>query len=362
MGGAEARHRVSVGVTDETAIRIGVDENGLGPRLGPLVVTAVTATTTGTGHRTAESRPRGALRKRLDDSKRLVAYGDSALGEAWGRAIVRRSTADPESPAALVAALSLDSSDELRAPCPSRHLNQCWGTTDEAFMADAELVATVERDLGRLEAKGVRVEHAACVLVCSRRLNTELERGRTRFAVDLHAMERLVLDARARTGREVVATCGKVGGYDRYSSVFGPLAGRLHAIAGEGRARSEYAFPGLGHLAFVRDADAKHLLVCMASLVGKWVRDAMMARIVRYHRALAAPTELPDASGYHDPVTSRFIRETRLTRAARELPDTCFERRAWDDVHDGSPSRLTARPDKRAAPPSARRAATRRSP
>jgi hypothetical protein len=76
----------------------------------------------------------------------------------------------------------------------------------------------------------------------------------------------------------------------------------------------------------VRDADDKHLLVCMASLVGKWIRDLLMARIVRYHRE--HDSELPDASGYHDPVTSRFIDATRLTRKKRALPDECFERNA----------------------------------
>jgi ribonuclease HII len=334
-------------VTEDTAVRIGVDENGLGPRLGPLVVTAVTATTSGGGHRRAESRPRGALRDRLGDSKRLVAYGDTALGEAWARALARRMGLRIDSPAALVHALSLDAAAELRSPCPTAHMDQCWGTTGEAFVAEPELLAKVERDLDRLHAQGVRVDRVSCVVVCALRLNESLERGFTRFDVDLHAMERLVVDARARAGRDVVATCGKVGGFDRYSAAFGPLGGRLHAIAVEGRARSEYSFPGLGSLAFVRDADDRHLLVCMASLVGKWVRDVMMARIVRHHRELVAPTELPDASGYHDPVTTRFIDLTRLVRSSRGAPDACFQRRAWDDVHTTHPA---ARPRSRRPP------------
>ena len=43
-------------------------------------------------------------------------------------------------------------------------------------------------------------------------------------------MERLVLDARARGGEDVVAVCGKVGGYNQYGGAFGPLSGRLHAV------------------------------------------------------------------------------------------------------------------------------------
>ena len=70
--------------------RLGVDENGLGPRLGPLVVTAVVARVTEEGHLVASRRPKGALAKRLGDSKAMIAHGDVALGDAWARAVGRR--------------------------------------------------------------------------------------------------------------------------------------------------------------------------------------------------------------------------------------------------------------------------------
>jgi ribonuclease HII len=322
----------------EGHVVLGIDENGLGPRLGPLVVTMVVASTSEEGRARAEARPKGAMRARLDDSKKLVAFGDTALGEAWARAIARRmglaqgEHAQVATPDELVHALSLDTRDALRAPCPEAHAAQCWDAREEALISSpehAKLVAKVEKDLAKLEEQGVRVERAACVVTCTRRLNEGVDRGLTRFHLDLHAMERLVLDARERAGREILATCGKVGGFNSYSAAFGPMSGRLHAVAMEGRARSEYHMPGVGRLAFVRDADAKHILVCMASLVGKWVRDLLMARIIRYHRAeLGGEPAAPDASGYHDPVTSRFISATRLSRKKRGLPDECFQRRA----------------------------------
>ncbi len=312
----------------DPAIRIGIDENGLGPRLGPLVVTAVVARTVGDGHERAEKKARGAMRARLGDSKKLVAHGNTALGEAWARAIGRKKgLAEPESPEALVRALSLDPPAVLRAPCPSPHAEQCWSAEGEAFVADEALVDTVTRDLARLEGQGVCILRVACVVTCVRRLNDGIARGLTRFHVDLHCMERLAHDARERSEGDVIATCGKVGGFNRYPPAFGPLGGRLHAVAEEGRKRSEYAVPGLGRIAFVRDADDNHMLVSMASLVGKWVRDLLMARVVRYHRA--DDPDLPDASGYHDPVTTRFIDATRLSRGRRALPDDCFTRRAW---------------------------------
>ncbi|HEY4014368.1 MAG TPA: hypothetical protein VGM06_13585 [Polyangiaceae bacterium] len=338
-------------------IRIGIDENGLGPRLGPLVVTAVAARIEGDGHKRVETRPRGALRERLGDSKRLVMYGDSALGEAWARAIAsREGHAAPATPEDLVRALSLDAPAVLRAPCPGDHAEQCWGAAGDTFSAEPDLLAAVRGDLEKLERTGVSVLYARSIITCSRRLNDGIAQGLTRFHVDLHAMERLALDARTRAGQDVVAICGKVGGFNRYPPAFGPLNGRLHAVASEGRARSEYAVPGLGRIAFVRDAEDKHMLVGMASLVGKWVRDLLMARIVRYHRV--HDPGLPDASGYHDPVTARFIAATRLTRTRDALPDDCFERRALgtsvEAGDDAAPPAITSprRASRRASAPS----------
>ena len=305
---------------------VGIDENGLGPRLGPLVVTAVTARAEGEGRKLVSHKPRGAIARRLGDSKALVSFGNSSLGEAWARAIALRTGrgAGAGSPAELVEALSLDEKAHLQSPCPKDHAGQCWNEESEAFGADEELVSTVGKDLDRLARMGLSVIDARVAIVCTLRLNENVTRGFSRFVSDLHAMERLALGARAAGGDDVDVVCGKVGGYDRYLDAMGPLAGFPATTLDEGRARSSYRIAGLGRIAFVRDADARHTLVCIASLIGKWVRDLLMARVTRYHRA--HDPSLPDASGYHDPVTSRFIRESSLARKARNVSPDCFER------------------------------------
>jgi ribonuclease HII len=304
--------------------RMGVDENGLGPRLGPLVVTAIVARVSDAGSAIAAKRPRGALAKRLGDSKAMVSHGDVSLGEAWARAVALRVGLDAARPDSLIHGLALDSRAELRSLCPSHVESQCWNTHREAFEAEEVVVARVADDLDKLAAKGVDVVGIRTSLVCTKRLNDERHRGRSRFDVDLHAMERIVLDLRGRIEGDLEVVCGKVGGYARYSDAFGPLAGRLHAIIEEGSKRSAYSFPGLGTISFVRDADATHLLVAMASMVGKWIREVMMARIVRFYGH--DEDEALDASGYHDPVTDRFVAATALVRRKKEIPSTCFER------------------------------------
>jgi hypothetical protein len=60
----------------------------------------------------------------------------------------------------------------------------------------------------------------------------------------------------------------------------------------------------------------------MASMVGKWIREVMMARVVRFY---GVADDL-SASGYHDPVTDRFVAATALVRREKRIPETCFER------------------------------------
>jgi ribonuclease HII len=320
-------------MTERPRFRIGADENGLGPRLGPMVITAVMARVTPEGERRVGRPPRGALAERLGDSKALIAHGDVALGEAWARALVQRGCGQggpgspaPATPDELLHALAADDRATLRAPCPGHVEAQCWSAAGEAFTAPDAMVSAVSADLDRLAEQGVELRAVRSVILCARRMNEGLDAGRSRFTLDLHAMERLVLDLRALAGEEVVAVCGKVGGFGKYGPAFGPLGGRLHQVVEEGRARSAYQFPGLGEISFVRDADATDLGVAMASMVGKYVREALMARVVRFYRAEAP--DLPDASGYYDPVTTTFIDGTHLSRARRSIPDVCFERRS----------------------------------
>ncbi|RLB63761.1 MAG: hypothetical protein DRI90_06140 [Deltaproteobacteria bacterium] len=307
---------------------IGADENGLGPRLGPMIVTATLARVAAGAERLVTSAARGALAERLGDSKDLVAHGNITLAEAWSRVLVARGAGGHRqagTPADLLDALSLDDAARLREPCPAHVEAQCWSTDRETFPDQLDdLRGLVNNDLDQLASQGVEIVAVRSVVVCTRLLNRAAKRGESRFAVDLHAMERLVIALRDLCDQPIEAVCGKVGGYGQYGKVFGPLGGRLHTVLEEGRARSAYHFPEVGEVAFVRNADASNLLVGLSSLVGKYLRELLMDRIVDHYRR--QDPKLPAASGYHDPVTARFVSGTEGQRQRQRIPSTCFER------------------------------------
>ncbi len=301
------------------AYRIGVDENGLGSRLGPLVVTAVLARVDDAGQLMLRRKLPKSLRGSLDDSKKLVSHRDTKLGEAWARVLVGDG---PRTPHELFERLSLEGSSKLQQPCPGHTQSQCWHVEAEAFEAADELMGQVARHRERLQGRGVELVEVRSSVICTDRLNDAKERGKNRFVSDLHAMEHLVLALHRSAGAKVQAICGKVGGMGEYGKFFGPLAGWLHAVVEEGKAKSSYRFPTVGELSFVRDADAKDPLVMLASLVGKYVRELFMGRIARYYGA----AEDTRPSGYHDPVTAAFVESTALVRRKKNIPIRCFER------------------------------------
>jgi ribonuclease HII len=304
----------------DACCRVGVDENGLGARLGPLVVTAVLAEVSAEGQVFLTRPPRGKIRDDLGDSKRLVSHADSTLGEAWARVL----TGDRwETPRALFEHLSFEASDSLQKDCPAHLAEQCWGASGEAFASSGELIARIAGHVQKLSLRGVQVRTVRVASTCTQRLNRSRERGGNRFLSDLHAMEALLLELRESAGRDLLAVCGKVGGMTDYDRFFGPLSGRLRTTLMMSKKKSGYYFPGLGEVYFVQDADARDPLVMLASLVGKYVRELLMARISRFHGAVSVEARV---SGYHDPRTSAWVEATERRRRALRVVDDCFER------------------------------------
>ncbi len=249
-----------------------------------------------------------------------MSHTNVALCEAWAREL---GAPDAATPGELFERLSLEGAVTLKLPCPKHAEAQCWSQGTEAFEAPPALRRRVARHRGLLLSRGVELISVKTSVICTETLNRARRAGRNRFVVDLHAMETLVLALRREAKSDVAAVCGKVGAMAEYSRFFGPLGGWLHNVLEEGPARSSYRFPGVGELAFVRDADASDPLVMLASLVGKYVRELFMTRIAQHY---PARTEEPRPSGYHDPVTACFVERTALVRKRRKMPDRCFER------------------------------------
>lgn len=310
-------------------IVVGVDENGLGPILGPLVTTALSLEVA----RYTPERLLGIGRALgIDDSKATAGFGQMAVAEGLALALVEQLSGRPIADVdAFFECLLLDPPAHLQRPCPARTSAQCWSTplALPCFGGDP---ATGHTTLRGLMKRGVHMRHARSAVACTGMLNARLAAGQSRVEVDLELMERLVLDARRETGIALRAICGMVGGIRNYPAKMrhfpkeGVTAQR--ALAGT----LAYDVAGIGHVRFEIDADARHLPVALASMVGKYVRELWMHRQNRFYRD--QDPALTEVSGYHDPVTRRFIAASASLRARLGVDDACFVRKSARDLFD----------------------------
>jgi ribonuclease HII len=299
---------------------VGVDENGLGPLLGALISTAVTVEVP--AYDAASLRALG-LASGLTDSKKSGGFGRMARCEsvalALAESLAGRRIADVD---VFLGAISEVGVVSLRAPCPERAGPQCWS---EPLALPAYGGSAVEGHalLAGLVEAGVAVRRVRSAIACAGVLNAQLDRGVNKLAVNLAAFERLILDGRARAGEDLLAVCGMIGGIRKYDAHFRHFV--LARAEEQGGGVSAWRVPGVGAVRFVVDADDGHLPVALASMVGKYVREVTMERVVRFYRARVPG--LPAASGYHDPVTRRFVAGTAGERVALGIVDDCFARR-----------------------------------
>jgi ribonuclease HII len=306
---------------------VGVDENGLGPLLGPLVTTAVVIETSAYN---AKKHARKGRALGIDDSKNTAGFGHMQLAEGLTLALVEQLCGRPCAHVdELFAALLLDPHAVLTAPCPEGTRAQCWQAHVElpCFGGDAQEGHATLAKLAKADLHVRRIKSAAA---CTRVLNQRLLQGQSRVELDLELMERLVLDARDSGDEEVEAICGMVGGIRNYLAKMRHLPARGVSAVPAKKGTLAFEVQSVGQVRFEIDADAHHMPVSLASMVGKYVRELWMLRQNRFYQG--HEPSLEEVSGYHDPVTRKFIRASELLRAKLGIEDDCFVRKAGKNL------------------------------
>jgi ribonuclease HII len=295
---------------------VGVDENGLGPILGPLVVTA-------TAFRADRYAPEPfwqlcAAGLHAADSKKVFHRGQFARAEEWALRWLRVFGIDATDGRALESSICLPISE----PCPDLAPRICrtgrlrplpaW-TPSLPIVDDA---ATLPFRTGSIQPLCTRA-----ISVCPGAYNAALTNSPiNKLEYDFHLMITLVRELQQRhPGEPTLALCGKIGSTRCYLSWL-HKAGIAALAQTETPAESTYRAGDLT-ISFIRDGDGSHLPIAVASIIGKYLRELALLDLNDRLDNLSHP-----ASGYRDGVTSRFIVQSRSLRSASGLPDRCFLR------------------------------------
>jgi ribonuclease HII len=300
---------------------VGIDENGLGPLLGPLVVTGVSFAVDGYDREAvfglAGPDLPAADSKKLFSPRRPAAAEDAVL--RW-LDVFRVGATDA---AELERAVVLP--PPWPAPCPEPMPVPCAAVPLPLprFLSERprglSLGVWNRFDAAKASSRGI-----AAHSLCAGAFNDALDRvGGNKLRLDFALMMR-VARSLARGSERALILCGKVGGTASYSRWLTEEGFEIEGVLAEGRDESRYDVRGLGRLCFVRDGDASHLPIAVASMVGKYLRELAVERL-----NLALGRDRTSAvSGYRDPVTRRFVEETESSRRRCGMPDACFLRRA----------------------------------
>ena len=314
---------------------IGIDENGYGPVLGPLVVTSASLKLQNENFAPTPDlwRLLGIKKDPGSNSKKLLVC-DSKMVFNTSR---KKELAAEETILAffyLCFGFLPESADQfLKAvidPSTTKYNPSCFCWKNNL---DLQLNTTQRKDIrknaGRLkkraEQNGVSLEKPRCFLFCPSRFNEGLKNGNKS---DLVLESGLNLIRRHGTDGQFHACLGKVGGLRYYrepiSALFGPQC--TVTPTREEKNNSAYKLGGAGKTAgtitYLRDGENNSFLIALASLFGKYTREL-------FWKKTRAFFNLPNyhASGYRDPLTKRFIRETEELRKRLNIPDDCFLRR-----------------------------------
>lgn len=290
---------------------VGLDENGLGPRLGPLVVSAVALELS-----LERSRPQWMRLGRklgIDDSKQRGSFGHMRRLESFALGLLARLGRYPQDFSQLLGALHTD----VERPCPE-HGAWCWAVPVSlpCFGGNAAEGAIV---LDALEAQGATLRGAQSHALCAAELNRLRAAGCNRYRADLDGMCTLLRQIRL-SGACIDA--GLVGGIRDYLP---QLRGHFTDAVEEERSRglSRYSVAG-AQLSFALKSDQHALPVAMASMLGKYLREVWMRALnlaLMAHGLSQAPV-----SGYHDPKTRAVLIEAPRRRLRQLAAPDCLER------------------------------------
>ncbi|MDO9514314.1 MAG: hypothetical protein Q7J59_06905 [Elusimicrobiota bacterium] len=299
---------------------VGIDENGLGPKLGMFCVTASLFECDSYDPDFFWKKASDGM---VDDSKKVMASGRTEKGRRIAASYLALLGSVPETDADFIKLINFRKDGPRRCGCPDCGRIMCRAG-NSSFVADFSVSNAADLS-SSLKAAGIRFAGAESFFCCPEEFNRGIDRYDSKMRLEFSILEMFFKKFSALSAKgDTLFICGKLGGTKRYVPYFDHLKKYRPLCSSEGTS-SFYELGGLGRIEFVKDADSMHLPVALASVFGKLVREVFMESLNDYFCGFQK--DLPRVSGYNDPLTREFIEKTASLREDNGVPAECFLRK-----------------------------------
>lgn len=303
--------------------KLGIDENGLGPIMGPLIITGVETETKNNQNKSTQYNIKDSkeiFKRKQEDFKtiekiflRYFKMDFKTVQDVFSKSILK---------------------DEIERICPIGPDKICF--SDKVALPvwikeENENSSQKEIDLAQLGLCPDEIKRALFIIVCPNLLSKYIEKLGSKFSANSFFMVRLGLKSSAE---EVI--CGKSGykkSYEREISLAIRDEGdKLLSLKIVRESEEESVYEILNNdetikmFRFVKDADRKFPEVALASIIGKYIREISMLSITKF----IEPSSQKPISGYgrkntFEEISSKIIEKSK-EEFSKEIPKICIIR------------------------------------
>jgi hypothetical protein len=268
----------------------------------------------------SKNRTKDGRRLHVNDSK--LVYAPAGGLKELERSILALATAWDAGtwPASLDALLQKVAPHAVADVATYPWYDPMWDENRWPIEQDALTVQLTAKGLQtEMQRTGTHCRHLAARVVCERQFNQMVGATRNKASA-LFSTAAVHLDYLIRTfgQQQLTIFCDRQGGRERYGQLLRLMFEDWHlTIVEELDGRSEYVLSRDGHdvrILFREKAEAQCLPVAVASMLSKYLREALMRRFNNYWRSLLP--ELQPTAGYYGD-GSRFLTDIETKR--REL-------------------------------------------
>lgn len=302
--------------------RVGIDEAGYGPNLGPLVMTAVVCRTPAELDGNLWRVLKKAVRRHLSKDERRLMVDDSKLVYSTAKGLSDLETSVVSILHAATGTVIPTVADLAGKLHPDHELaGETWyrGVTSIPLAAEADAVANGTRRFAAAVAQAqISWRVFRSVIVCPARFNAWLDRWGSKGSILSAGLAQLLGCISSLDPVEpVTVTVDKHGGRNCYHAVLQEAFPDAWTVPlEEGMENSVYEVQGLDRpvrISFRPRADAGHFEVALASMISKYVREALMAEFNAFWKEHIP--DLEPTAGYPGD-SERFFKAIRpaLTR------------------------------------------------